>query len=278
MMNQRVVPSIPLEPLPLQLETIGTEDHQESFEREDGYPCFHWLQTLEGEGEITVNHITYKLPERSGFLLYPNVPHRYQAKTHPWKTAYITYDGHMAATLTTTLHGITSEKFQWDQEQFEMTNHIDRILTLALSGTDPSGWSCSAELYRFLTLLKTNSRIKHLPSLSKRYERIQHLLQWLENKYANPDLGLADMAKQLNISGRQLNERFREAFGQTAYAYLIQLRLRKAKEWLPARTDLTVRDIAESVGFRDASHFIAVFRQHEGLTPDRYRRLYRSTN
>ncbi|MNN80856.1 Transcriptional activator NphR [compost metagenome] len=82
------------------------------------------------------------------------------------------------------------------------------------------------------------------------------------------------MASQLGISGRQLNERFRELFGQTAYAYLIQLRIRKAKEWLPSRPDWTVRRIGEAVGFRDASHFVSTFRQKEGMTPDAYRNLY----
>lgn len=82
------------------------------------------------------------------------------------------------------------------------------------------------------------------------------------------------MAAQLGIGKRQLNERFRDLFGQTAYAYLIQLRLRKAKEWLPSRPDWTVRRIGEAVGFRDASHFVATFRQKEGMTPETYRKLY----
>jgi transcriptional regulator GlxA family with amidase domain len=82
------------------------------------------------------------------------------------------------------------------------------------------------------------------------------------------------MAEQLDVGERQMNERFRELFGQTAYAYLIQLRLRKAKEWLPSRPEWTVRQIGEAVGFRDASHFVATFRQKEGMTPEKYRRLH----
>ncbi len=273
-MLRRAVFPTPSESLPLQMETIGLNLEQEYIERPEGYPCFHWLQTLEGEGELNVQGKAFKLPERSGILLHPHAPHFYCARSPIWKTGYVTFTGTLASSFTVDLHGSFSEKIQWDRNDDEITLQLKRILRLAESGSDASGWKSSAELYRFLTLLKTNGRTNRLPSLSRRLERIQGLLDWLEKEYANPDLGLAMMAEQLNIGERQLNERFRELFGQTAYAYLIQLRLRKAKEWLPARPDRTVRQIGEAVGFRDASHFVATFRQKEGMTPEKYRRLH----
>lgn len=274
MLMRRAVFPTPTESLPLQMETIGINPEQEYIQRPEGYPCFHWLQTLEGEGELNVQGTVYKLPERSGFLLHPHVQHFYYARGPLWKTAYITFAGTMASSLAIDLHGAVSDKIQWDSDDDDIPQQLEKILQLAESGTDASGWKSSAELYRFLTLLRTNGRKNHLPSLSRRLERIQLLLDWLEKEYANPDLGLAKMAGQLNIGERQLNERFRELFGQTAYAYLIQLRLRKAKEWLPSRPDWTVRQIGEAVGFRDASHFVATFRLKEGLTPEKYRRLH----
>ncbi|TFE28539.1 AraC family transcriptional regulator [Cohnella luojiensis] len=275
MMRRAVFPT-PSESLPLQMETIGFNPEQEHIQRPEGYPCFHWLQTIEGDGELNVQNKIFKLPERSGVLLHPGVPHFYYAKSPIWKTAYVTFTGTMAANLAIDLHGAFSDKIQWDRNDDEITQQLERILQLAESGADASGWKSSAELYRFLTLLKTNGRKNHLPSLSRRLERIQQLLDWLEKEFANPDMGLAMMAEQLKIGERQLNERFKELFGQTAYAYLIQLRLRKAKEWLPARTDWTVRQIGEAVGFRDASHFVATFRMKEGMTPEKYRRLHGS--
>ncbi|RED61698.1 AraC family transcriptional regulator [Cohnella lupini] len=273
----RIVSPIPTESLPLQTETIGMNPDQEYIGRPEGYPCFHWLQTIEGEGEIVIQGTAIKLPERTGILVLPRVPHSYQAKSPVWQTAYVTFTGTMASNLAIDLYGAYPDKIAWDRNDDEITEQFDRILRLAESGTDVSGWKSSAELYRFLTLLKTNGTTNRLPSLSRRLERVQHLLDWLEIEYANPDLGLALMAEQLNIGERQMNERFKELFGQSAYAYLIQLRLRKAKEWLPSRPDWTVRRIGEAVGFRDASHFVATFRQNEGMTPEKYRRLHGST-
>lgn len=260
--------------LPLQIETVGFNPDQEPTTRAEGYPCYHWLQTIDGEGELEAHGTTWRLPARTGFLLYPDVPHHYHAKQGAWRTAYLTFTGSLAAACATTLFGASPGRFAWEPPEDGITGQLFRILDSAESGSDPAGWDNSAELYRFLTLLKTNAASNQLPSLSKRLERVQQLLVWLDKEYANPDLGLVQMAARLHIGQRQLNERFKESFGQSAYAYLIQLRLRKAKEWLPSRPELTVREIGEAVGFRDASHFIAMFRRKEGMTPEKYRRLH----
>ncbi|WP_169082475.1 AraC family transcriptional regulator [Paenibacillus sp. PL91] len=270
----RVVPTSPAELLPLQLETIGINPDQETMTRPNGYPYFHWLQTLEGEGELSMSGRTWKMTERSGVLLAPGTPHRYEARGDRWRTGYITFQGSAAVSFVQSLGWSIAERFQWESGNDQITDQLESLLASAESGSDPSGWRYSADLYRFLTLLRTDARTDNRPSMSKRLERIQGLLIWLENEFANPGIGLAEMASQLGIGKRQLNERFRELFGQTAYAYLIQLRLRKAKEWLPSRPDWTVRRIGEAVGFRDASHFVATFRQKEGITPDTYRNLY----
>lgn len=71
---RRAVPATPSELLPLQLETIGIQYNQEPMTRPHGYPCYHWLQTLAGEGELSMNGRTWNMPERSGILLAPGTP------------------------------------------------------------------------------------------------------------------------------------------------------------------------------------------------------------
>ncbi|MDF2925179.1 MAG: transcriptional regulator, AraC family [Paenibacillaceae bacterium] len=275
-MRRHVAPEYPAEQLPLQLETIGIKPDQEIFVRPSGYPHFHWLQTLEGEGELWSDGRTWRLPVHTGVLLSPDIPHRYQSLSGIWQTGYITFHGSMARALIQSLGWNTAVRFQWEAASDRISDHLKNMLVFAESGGDPSGWQFSADLYRFLTLLRTDARTDNRPSISKRLEHIQSLLDWLESEFANPRIGLAEMAAQLGTGQRQLNAKFRELFGQSAYAYLIHLRLRKAKEWLPSRPDWTVRRIGEAVGFRDPSHFVATFRLKEGMTPDSYRKLHSS--
>ncbi|MBW5448600.1 helix-turn-helix domain-containing protein [Cohnella sp. CFH 77786] len=271
---RRVVTSAPMAPLPIELETVGLNTDQEPIDRPMGYPCFHWLHTLDGEGEVDAEGLTWRLPPRSGILLYPDMPHRYRAKSSIWQTAYVTFEGRMASEWISSMFGPRTERIQWDAAENRIAAQWEHMLVAAENGVDRSGWELSAELYRFLTLLKTAGRTDHRPSMSRRMEKMQNLLEWMEREYADPGLSLSDMAKRLGIGERQLNERFRHLFGQTAYAYLIDLRVRKAKEKLPVLADMTVREIGSAVGFRDPSHFVATFRRKEGLTPDQYRRLH----
>ncbi|WP_141503046.1 AraC family transcriptional regulator [Paenibacillus luteus] len=273
-MKKRIVPPTPAELLPLQLESIGVSPKQEMMERPNGYPYFHWLQTLAGEGELSTNGQVWKMTECSGVLLTTGTPHRYEAKNGFWHTGFITFHGSMAASFVQSFGWNIAERFQWESGNDQITKLLADMLATAESGGDPSGWQFSSDLYRFLTLLRTDARTDNRPSMTKRLERVQRLLDWLEVEFADPGIGLIEMASLLNIGERQLNEKFRELFGQTAYAYLIQLRIRKAKEWLPSRPDWTVRRIGEAVGFRDASHFVATFRRKEGMTPETYRKLY----
>ena len=273
-MIRRVVAPIPAAPLPVSLETIGINRDQEPIDRPHGYPCFHWLHTLEGEGEFEVGNVKWRLTPRTGMLIHPSVPHRYQAKTAMWQTAYVTFEGSHTREWVHAMFGTPAERMQWDAEERRIASQWTRLLEAAEAGTDRAGWELSAELYRFLTTLKTAGRTDHRPSMSRRMERMQSLLEWLELEYPDPNLGIGEMAAKLGIGERQLNERFRQLFGQSAYAYLIGLRLRKAKEMLPVQADKTVGEIGTAVGFRDASHFVATFRRKEGLTPERYRLLH----
>jgi AraC-like DNA-binding protein len=273
-MKRRIVPASPAELLPLQIESIGASPEQEAIDRPNGYPYFHWLLTIEGEGELSVNGHTWKMTRRTGVLMTPGTPHRYEAKYGAWHSGFVTFHGSMAASFIQSFGWSSAERFQWDDGDDRISQFLADMLALAETGGDPSGLQLSSDLYRFLTLLKTDARTDNRPSITKRLERIQLLLDWLETEFPDPGIGLTEMAAMLDIGERQLNEKFRELFGQTAYAYLIQLRIRKAKEWLPSRTDWTIRRIGEAVGFRDASHFVATFRRKEGMTPETYRRLY----
>lgn len=52
--RRMVYPSSYDQPLPIKVETIGYNHDQETVSRPQGYPLFHWLQTVRGEGRIVI--------------------------------------------------------------------------------------------------------------------------------------------------------------------------------------------------------------------------------
>ena len=84
------------------------------------------------------------------------------------------------------------------------------------------------------------------------------------------DLTLEGIAGHVSFSRFYLSREFHRCTGMTLMEYLIRDRLAWAKEEL-RYTEEPVSAIALSCGMHSASRFISLFRQREGVTPQRWR-------
>ncbi len=258
---------------PIYIESIGYQVEQEKIRRDQGYPYYHWIETVKGEGGITFAGKTQELPTGTGVLLLPHVSHAYEATTsRQWSTQYLTFSGTMIQDILLLLGLNISALYRWSADT-PAHEGIQRILTRIIQDPDFSGLYASADLYQFLMTLKRYGQTKNKLPLSDTMLKLQPLLDWLEDGFANPDIGLSDMAALLSITPRHMNTLFRNAFGASPYAYLIALRIRKSKKLLLQYPEHSITRLTRDVGFRDASHFVATFRHYVGFTPERFREL-----
>ena len=86
---------------------------------------------------------------------------------------------------------------------------------------------------------------------------------------------LQEMAGALFVNGSYLLRTFKRRTGMTPLAYHHRIRCERAKELL-ARTDRSISEVGEAVGFVSSSHFSHIFRKTEGCTPGEYRARNRS--
>lgn len=84
------------------------------------------------------------------------------------------------------------------------------------------------------------------------------------------DIGLDDLATHAGMDRFRLHRQFTAAVGQSPHAYLVNLRLRAARDRL-TRGD-TPADVATAVGFADQSHLGRWFRRAFGMSPGAYQR------
>ncbi|TBU84425.1 AraC family transcriptional regulator [Phytopseudomonas dryadis] len=84
------------------------------------------------------------------------------------------------------------------------------------------------------------------------------------------DIGLDDLAAACDIDRFRLTRAFKAAFGLAPHAYLVQLRLARARNLL-ARGERPAQ-VAALLGFADQSHLGRWFRRAYGLTPAHYQR------
>ncbi len=100
--------------------------------------------------------------------------------------------------------------------------------------------------------------------------RVEACRRQLEEQHANPP-SLRELARQLGLNESKLKQGFRQQFGTTMWAYIIQFRLNKARQLL-FETDLPVGEIATLVGYKNGAHFTAAFKEKFGLQPRAMRR------
>jgi AraC family transcriptional regulator of adaptative response / methylphosphotriester-DNA alkyltransferase methyltransferase len=107
-------------------------------------------------------------------------------------------------------------------------------------------------------------------TVSRRRALYEEAVEIIEQDYAG-ELELDSVARRLATSRRQLQRAFAEA-GQTSFrTRLAEIRMQKALELLREGT-LPVRDVATSVGYRQAAQFAKTFRRHHGRPPSSIRR------
>jgi AraC family transcriptional regulator len=99
--------------------------------------------------------------------------------------------------------------------------------------------------------------------------QLQQAIDYI-HAHLNRDLSLAELASVINISPTYFASLFKKAMGISPHQYVIQQRVKRAKEMLK-RTDLAIADIALQVGFSSQSHLTQHFKRFIGKTPKQIR-------
>jgi AraC-like DNA-binding protein len=92
-------------------------------------------------------------------------------------------------------------------------------------------------------------------------------VQFLEERFAHK-ICIEELASQVGLSPRHFARSFLQATGCTPHDYLLQLRLSRARELMTRPSQaVCLKQIAESCGFYDQTHFGRHFRRVFGTTP-----------
>jgi AraC family transcriptional regulator len=100
--------------------------------------------------------------------------------------------------------------------------------------------------------------------------KLKNITQWM-NEHLAQEFSLARLAQQAGMSEYHFNRLFKRAIGLPPSQYQIKLRLDRARQLL-RETKRDVIDIANEVGYANASHFARLFRKASGMTPSEYRK------
>jgi len=98
----------------------------------------------------------------------------------------------------------------------------------------------------------------------------RHAKSIIENSYSG-DLSVSEIAKELGVSQVYLFKIFTERCGRSPKQYINEYRLNQAKALLE-ETSLSIREVAQAVGYYDSLAFSKFFSKHEKISPSDYRK------
>ena len=98
---------------------------------------------------------------------------------------------------------------------------------------------------------------------------IKNMVGFIQRNY-NKKINIADIARSGAVGQSKCCKLFGKYFSQTPNMYLTQYRLNKSIELL-RHTDMSITEIALSVGFSGASYYAETFRKFIGKSPSAFR-------
>jgi AraC-like DNA-binding protein len=107
---------------------------------------------------------------------------------------------------------------------------------------------------------------QHLRDLA----RLRRVRDRIDREYAQP-LDVEALARGVHMSAGHLSRRFRLAYGESPYSYLMTRRIERAMALL-RRGDLSVTEVCFEVGCASLGTFSTRFSELVGMAPSAYRR------
>ena len=100
----------------------------------------------------------------------------------------------------------------------------------------------------------------------------EYAVRYINNHFSEK-IRIRDLAERIGISRSYLVKLMKQETGMSPQEFLIETRMRRAKDLL-TRTHDPIRNIASECGYDDALAFSKVFKSRFGMNPSDYRQTF----
>lgn len=220
---------------------------------------------ISGKGVFYCGPNKHMVEQGEIFVIFPGTIVKYQADVkEPWHYTWINCRGEEIREVLTML-GITLAspvRFLANGEAFGSKL---RSMPRERNADLWNNMKFSAGLYEAMALLLEN-RQEHENSENAYFTMAKRYI----GAHYYEEITIDQVAAHMGISRKYLFAIFKKALGISPKEYLIDYRMKRAKEFLADR-DLPIGHIAYSVGYQDQLTFSKMFKLKTGLSPSAYR-------
>lgn len=220
----------------------------------------------EGEGFMEHNGDFFELKSHDLLVVYPGEKVYYKVNEGtPWSISWIGAYGEFVEKFLNMLQ-ISRENPVYHVSNFdEVSKLLDNLFDESSQNTLTSKVKCISMIYEFFSLLAENTVIK-----VKKRNYIKEAIKYIDFSYERP-ITLSDVAEAVSLEKSYLAKIFKRDKGVTVTEWIRNHRINKACQLLET-TDLTIQQIALSVGVDNQLYFSKVFKKIKGVSPTEYRK------
>ncbi len=262
------------------LENIGLNIYNSGYQRCIGghswgpgvrdYYLIHLVTS--GKGYFTVGNETFELSAGNAFIIKPQTLVSYVAdENDPWEYYWVGFNGADASRL------VELTALEEDNPVLTFTEvQAEQIKKALLKIYSNFGTSAEQEIMTVSKLFEAFSLIikyapkKHGDSSSARIY-IKNAVKFIQRNFAE-NIDVANIADHVGLSRSHLYRIFVKHLSLSPNEYLTQYRINQACILLRG-SNLSIGEIASSVGFDDQLYFSRVFKKIKGVPPSQYIKL-----
>ncbi|CAN1538637.1 transcriptional activator RhaS [Flavobacteriaceae bacterium] len=264
----------------LELDTWIYELHKHNF--------YELIFIEKGSGIHILNGISFPYSKGDVFMLTPNDAHEFEINT---KTKF-TYLKFTEQVFLEKLN--TNKKTYWEEALKNVMLQIDNIAgSIINNGRDKEHLFSlvSIILYEFKNKALFNNEVTlelfgtimaiitrnlnqtkaSIKNYEKDSEKINSILTYIRiNAIDNDKMDIKKMASKFFMSPNYISIFVKKHSGISIQQHIIQAKLKSAEKLL-RQNRFTINEIAERLGFNDASHFNKIFKKYNSVSPTNFK-------
>lgn len=235
------------------------------------YYLLHFIES--GSGTFRTEERKYELGPGDCFLIHPGQLVSYLSDgAQPWRYRWAAFTGTDADGLVLQT-GFTPQKpVLSTAEGSAVPGALAGMMRAFYGGNESAHLISLGYLYLIVGeaagLLTSSSRLPGAESQVKR--TVKQMIHYMAAQYAHP-VSIEQMCASLGYNRAYLSRIFKQETGLSPVTYLLKLRIEKSRQLLRERPELSVEQVAASVGLTDALYFSRQFKRFCAQSPTSYR-------
>lgn len=238
--------------------------------------CTELFYVIRGKGSFLVNDNVFDVCEDDMIIVNPNVVHTEMSRgDSPLEYIVLGIEGLQFTSFSEQEDEEEEEKDYSVHNYYEFKHEILFYLKTLLQEMEEKDNNFEVVCQNLLEVLIINmvrrTKANLLIAPAKKVAKECRFVEQYINNHFREEISLELLNEKAFMNKFYLVHAFKQYKGISPINYLIQLRIKEAKELL-STTNYSISQISESSGFSSQSYFSQVFKKETGMTPNEYRK------